>query len=194
MKTLNKLSVLIVSLLSIISLNLKAQDITPSVTPKTTSLGSGIRLSAGIESGLPIGKLNDNYSWNFGGSLQADFPIVRDQLYATFTTGFNNIYANNVSNAPDIQLIPVMAGLKYFPVKNFYIQGEAGSSFIVNKSDLGATKSAAFVYSPQVGVMFKVGAKNYIDAGVRYESNSKFYTNGSSNNFVGLRIAYAFNL
>jgi hypothetical protein len=194
MKTSIKLSILIFSLLSTISLNLKAQDINPPGTPKTTNLGSGIRLSAGIESGLPIGKLNDAYSWNFGGSVQADFPIIDRELYATLNAGFNNIYANNVSNAADIQLIPVKAGLKYFPAKNFYIQGEAGASFIANKSDLGATKSAAFVYAPQVGVLFNVGGKNYIDAGVRFESNSKFYTNGNTSNFVGLRIAYAFNL
>jgi hypothetical protein len=194
MKTSTKLSTLIFSLLTIVSLNIKAQDINTPVTPKTTNLGSGIRLSAGIESGLPIGKLNDAYSWNFGGSVQADFPIIERELYATLNTGFNNIYANNVSNAADIQLIPVKAGLKYFPVKNFYVQGEAGASFIANKSEMGSTKSAAFVYAPQVGVLFNVGGKNYIDAGVRFESNSAFYTNGNKSNFVGLRIAYAFNL
>ena len=56
MKTSIKLITLIFSLLTIASLNLKAQDINTPVTPKTTTLGSGIRLSAGIESGLPIGK------------------------------------------------------------------------------------------------------------------------------------------
>ena len=194
MKTLTKLSTLIFSLLTIVSLNLKAQDINTPVTPKTTNLGSGIRLSAGIESGLPIGKLNDAYNWNFGGSVQADFPIIERELYATLNAGFNNIYASNVSNAADIQLIPVKAGLKYFPVKNFYVQGEAGASFIANKSDMGTTKSAAFVYAPQVGVLFNVSRKSYIDAGVRFESNSAFYTNDSKSNFIGLRIAYAFNL
>jgi len=194
MKTSIKLSVLIFSLLSVISLNIKAQDINNPVTPKTTSLGSGIRLSAGVESGIPLGKLNNNYNLNFGGSLQADFPVIDRQLYVTLNTGFNNIYADDITNAPDIQLIPVKVGLKYFPVKNFYIQGEAGASFIANKTDLGATKSAAFVYAPQVGVLFNVGRKNYIDAGVRFESNSKFYTNGSTSNFIGLRVAYAFNL
>jgi hypothetical protein len=194
MKTSIKLSVLIFSLLSVISLNIKAQDINNPVTPKTTSIGSGIRLSAGVESGIPLGKLNNNYNLNFGGSLQADFPVLDRQLYVTLNTGFNNIYADDITNAPDIQLIPVKVGLKYFPVKNFYIQGEAGASFIANKTDMGATKSAAFVYAPQVGVLFNVGRKNYIDAGVRFESNSKFYTNGSTSNFIGLRVAYAFNL
>ncbi|WP_183563636.1 outer membrane beta-barrel protein [Mucilaginibacter sp. SP1R1] len=198
MKTSIKLSVLALSLLSIISINVKAQDATTTTTPvtttQTTTYGSGIRLSAGVEAGLPVGKLNNNYNWNFGGSLQADFPILKDQLYATVNAGFNNIYADKTTNAPDIQLIPVKAGLKYFPVKNFYVQGEAGASFIANKSDLGVTKSAVFVYAPQVGVLFNVGGKNYIDAGVRYESNSKFYTDGNTSNFIGLRVAYAFSL
>ncbi|MDB4921542.1 hypothetical protein [Mucilaginibacter sp.] len=193
MKTSVKLSVIALSLLSILSLTVKAQDTTP-VTPATTTYGSGIRLSAGVETGLPVGKLNNNYNWSLGGSLQADFPILKDQLYATLNAGFNNIYADNSTSAPDIQLIPVKAGLKYFLVKNIYVQGEAGAAFIANKSDLGVSKSAVFVYAPQAGVLFNVGGKNYIDAGVRYESNGDFYTNGNTSNFIGLRVAYAFSL
>ena len=194
MKTSIKLSVITLSLLSIFSLNVKAQDTTPAPSSTTTTYGSGIRLSAGVEAGLPVGKLNNNYNWNLGGSLQADFPIIKDQLYATLNAGFNNIYADKSTALPNIQLIPVKAGLKYFFIKNVYVQGEAGAAFIANKSDLNTTKTASFVYAPQVGVLFNVGGKNYIDAGVRYESNSDFYTNGSTSNFIGLRVAYAFSL
>lgn len=90
-------------------------------------------------------------------------------------------------------MIPVKAGLKYFPVKNLYIQGEAGVSFIVNKSKIDADKSASFVYAPQVGYLIPLGKGNYLDAGFRFESNSKFYNNGSQANFLGLRVAYAFD-
>ena len=195
MKTSIKLSVITLSLLSVLSLTVKAQDTTPAAnTTTTTTYGSGIRLSAGVEAGLPVGKLKNGYNWNLGGSLQADFPIIKDQLYATLNAGFNNIYADNSTTLPNIQLIPVKAGLKYFFVKNVYVQGEAGAAFIANKSDLNTTKTASFVYAPQVGVLFNVGGKNYIDAGVRFESNSDFYTNGNTSNFIGLRVAYAFSL
>lgn len=193
MKNSIKLSVITLSLVAIFSLNTKAQDTTPAKTKTTT--GSGIRLSIGPDAGIPIGDFHDTYGWNFGGSIQADFPIVKDQLFVTVNAGFNNFFAKDgVANAKDLGMIPVKAGLKFFPVSNFYIQGEAGASFLTNKKNVGADKSAAFVYAPQVGYQFKLGQSNYIDAGVRFEGNTKFRDNGSNNNFFGLRVAYGFGL
>lgn len=189
MKSSIQISVLALSFLALFTITANAQE-----TPKTTTYGSGIRLSVGADAGLPVGNLSDNYQWSIGGSVQADFPIIKDQFYYTINAGYNNIFADNVANAADLHLIPVKAGLKYFPVKNFYVQGEAGATFISNKSDIGASKSAVFVYAPQVGVLFNVGGKNNIDAGIRYENNSKFYDAGSSNGFLGLRVAYSFGL
>jgi len=155
------------------------------------------RLSAGPESGVPIGDLSDGYNWNFGGSVQADIPVIQS-LYVTVNAGYNNFFVkNHQTKVPDknLQLIPVKAGLKYFPVGNiFYVQGEAGVSFLANKSDLGADKSAAFVYAPQIGALVKLADRNYIDVGFRFESNSAFYSGGNTNNFLGLRVAYAFGM
>jgi hypothetical protein len=109
-------------------------------------------------------------------------------------SGYNNFFAGNATNLNDLHLIPVKAGLKYFPVTNFYVQGEAGTAFLLNKNNAGADKSAAFVYAPQLGVLLNVGGKNYIDAGFRFESNLKFYDGGSASNFFAIRVAYAFNL
>jgi hypothetical protein len=189
MKNSIKISVIALGLLSFLSIHSNAQT-----TKKTESYGSGIRLSIGADGGIPVGSLKDNYDWNFGGSIQGDFPIIKDQLYATVNGGYNNFFSKNSSNLNDIHMIPVKGGLKYFPLKYLYIQGEAGASFITNKNDLGFSKSAVFVYAPQAGVLFNVGGKNYIDAGVRFEGNSKFYDGGKTNNFLALRVAYAFNL
>lgn len=190
MKTSIKISVLALSLLSVFTISANAQDI----TPKTITSGSGIRLSVGADAGLPVGNLSNAYSWSLGGSIQADFPIIREQLYYTVNAGFNNVFADKNNGGADLQLIPVKAGLKYFPIKNFYIQGEAGATFVTNKTDLGFTKSTTFVYAPQIGYVFNVGGKNSIDAGFRYENNSKFYDTGSSNGMLGLRVAYSFGL
>lgn len=190
MKTSIKISVLALSLLSIVTINANAQD----GTSKSTTDGSGIRLSVGLDAGLPLGKLKNNYSWSGGASVEADMPIIRDQFYYTVKAGFNDVFANNATTAPDMQLIPVKAGLKYFPIKNVYIQGEAGAVFVTNKSNLGYTKSAAFVYEPQIGVLFNVGGKNSIDAGVNYQNNSAFYDNGTHSGILGLRVAYSFGL
>ncbi|SEA41456.1 outer membrane beta-barrel protein [Pedobacter hartonius] len=190
MKNSIKISVLALSFLAFFTISANAQD----TTPKAVTYGSGIRLSVGADAGLPVGNFSNAYTWSLGGSVQADFPIIKEQLYYTVNAGFNNVFADNSNSGPDLQLIPVKAGLKYFPVKNFYVQGEAGATFITNKSDAGFNKSTTFVYAPQIGYVFNVGGKNSIDAGFRYENNSKFTDNGSSNGLLGLRVAYSFGL
>ncbi|PVH26477.1 outer membrane beta-barrel protein [Sphingobacterium corticibacter] len=155
-----------------------------------------VRLSVGPEVTLPVGSFSDAFDWSIGGSIQADYAIYKNDLYVTLNAGYNNYFAKDFAGVSfnDLQLIPVKAGLKYFVAKNFYVHGEAGASFVANKSDVGATKSTAFVYAPQIGYLFPVGGKNYIDAGVRFEGTTKFTDQGSSNNVLGLRVAYSFGL
>lgn len=187
MKNSIKITILTLAICSFLGRNVKAQSIAG-----TETYASGIRLSIGADAGIPVGSLRNGYKWNFGGSVQADFPLINDQLYITLNSGYNNLFAKNRPNLNDIHLIPVKAGLKYFPVKILYVQGEAGASFLTNNSK--NEKSATFVYAPQVGVLIPVGSNNYIDAGFRFEGNSKFYENGKSSNLLAIRIAYAFNL
>jgi hypothetical protein len=185
------------------ALGAKAQSTTPTSTSTTTK--DGIRYSIGVDAGLPIGNFKDNYKWNLGGSVQADIPVISKQLFVTVNAGYNNIFGKNdvevagtngtLVNPTDFHLIPVKAGLKFFPIQNFYVQGEAGAAFLLNKSDVGANKSTAFVYAPQVGVQFPISANgNFIDAGVRYEATTKFATgvDQSKVSFLGIRVAYGF--
>src|ERR1700737_161703 len=85
------------------------------------------RLSVGPEAGIPLGDLSNGYNWNFGGSIQADIPVIHN-LYVTVNAGYNNFFVKkDQADVVDknLQLIPVKAGLKYFPVGNiFYVQGE----------------------------------------------------------------------
>jgi hypothetical protein len=163
----------------------------------STTTDSGIKLSIGVDAGIPVGKFNDAYNWNLGGSVQADIPVAK-QVFVTVNAGYNNLFGKDIANTSakytDIQLIPVKAGLKYFPIENFYIQGEAGAAFVANKNSLGVSKTALFAYAPQVGVQFPVSGKSFIDAGVRFEGNSPLVTNGNNLNFIGLRLAYGFGL
>lgn len=197
MKSTLKISALVLALAGL-SLGATAQTTTTTSTSTTTS--NGIILSIGVDAGIPTGNLSKGYNWNLGGSVQADIPVAQ-QLFVTVNAGYNNIYGKDNAygtglTAPNIQLLPVKAGLKYFPVSNFYVQGEAGAAFLLNKSDLGDNKSAAFVYAPQIGYQFALGGKSYLDAGVRYEASTKFDSDvdGSKVNFFGLRVAYAFGI
>ena len=188
-----------------LTLGAKAQTSTTTST-KTSTSSNGVILSVGVDAGIPTGKLSDSYNWNIGGSVQADIPVAQN-LFVTVNAGYNSIQGKNNINvitpagattvdATNIQLLPVKAGLKYFVVPHFYVQGEAGAAFALNKSDVGFDKSAAFVYAPQLGYQFPLSGKSYLDAGVRYEASTKFNSNidDSKVNFFGLRVAYAFGL
>lgn len=180
----------------------KAQT-TPASTAASSS--NGVKFSVGVDAGLPTGNFSNNYNWNLGGSVQADIPVISKQLYVTVNAGYDNFFGKKdvsvatpngivTGDVTNIQLLPVKAGLKFFPVGGFYIQGEAGAAFALNKSDVGFDKSAAFIWAPQVGYQFNIGGNNYIDAGVRYQGSTDFVSNDSNSklNFVGLRVAYGF--
>jgi len=166
----------------------------------TSTKTTGIRYSIGADAGIPTGNLSDSYNWNLGGSLQVDIPVAK-QLFVTVNAGYNNLFAKDVTVAgvtakgPNLQLLPVKAGLKYFPVGNFYVQGEAGASFLLNKSDFtGVDNSTVFTYAPQVGYQFPLGGSSFLDAGVRFENTTKLNSNidDSKLHFVSLRVAYGF--
>lgn len=191
MKTTFKISALALAF-SALSFGAKAQTTTTS-----TTTNSGVRLSIGVDAGIPVGDFNNTHSWNLGGSVQANIPVAQS-LFVTVNAGYNNFFGKSIGGSSvdytNINLIPAKAGLKYFFIPSLYVQGEAGASFLTNKDQLGATKTAAFVYAPQVGILLPVGGKSFIDAGVRFESNSAFVNNGNNLNFIGLRLAYAFGL
>ena len=193
MKKSIKTSVYTLAMLSIFTASTKAQDSQPQIDKGK----SAFKLSVGPELALPVGNFSDRYNWAIGGSVQGELPILKDELFVTLNAGYLNYFKNDDfggTNKSDLQLIPVKAGLKYFPISNFYVQGEAGAAFLANKSDVGATKSSVFVYAPQIGYQFNLGSASAIDAGVRFEGNSKFTNNGNTNNSFGLRVAYLFGL
>ena len=200
MKSTLKISALILAFAGL-AFGAKAQTTTTTTTSTATPpvTKSGIRYSIGVDAGIPVGNFKDNAKWSLGGSLQADIPILPNQLFVTVNAGYNNFFGkknidNTGLNLPSVHILPVKAGLKFFPIENFYIQGEAGVAFLLNKTDFYNDKSTAFVYAPQIGVQFPVSTSSFIDAGIRYEATTKYSSNydRSKVNFVGLRLAYGF--
>ena len=191
MKTTRKIGV-VTALLVSLAFASQAQTSTQSAS---ASDKQEFRLSVGPEVGLPIGQFSNGYGWMLGGTVQGELPIAKN-FYVIANAGYNNFFVKD-GKLPDqdIRTIPVKAGLKYFFVPNLlYVSAEAGASFLLNKDDLIANKSTAFVYAPQVGVLLKLAPKNYLDIGFRFQGNGSFYDNGSYTNFLGLRVAYTFGL
>jgi hypothetical protein len=188
---------LMTALFASVALTTFAQDPVQS-TSTTTSSDAAFRLSVGPEFGLPIGDFSNAYNWIFGGSVQADIPIL-SRFYVTVNAGYDDAFVKTNSgddfSGRNLQLIPVKAGLKYFAFEDLvYVQGQAGATFLGNKTDAGADKSAGFTYSPQVGVLLKLAPKNYIDAGFYWQQTQSFWTGGSDLNALGVRLAYSFGL
>jgi hypothetical protein len=176
------------------ALTLKAQT-----TTKPAAGPGGIIYSIGADGGITTGSFRDSHKSMVGGSIEADFPVA-DQIYFTANTGYNqffgvdNVFGTGIK-APDINIIPIKLGLKYFPISLLYLQLEAGAAFVTNKSTLGFERTSTFIYAPQAGTQIPLGGKNYLDAGVRWEGCTNFTENDGSSrgHFFALRVAYAFS-
>lgn len=192
MKTLTKISALVVLAISLSTVG-KAQTTTSAPAQSTI-------LSIGAEGGFSAGSFKQANKWNLGSSIQADIPVATG-LFVSGNAGYLNFYGKNNyyasgSSAPDINLLPVKAGLKFFPLKQFYVQADAGAAFVLNKDEVGYRRTAAFIYSPEIGVQLPLCGKSFIEASALYEASTKF-TDGVDNskvNFFGIRLAYAFEI
>ncbi|MBD1385934.1 outer membrane beta-barrel protein [Mucilaginibacter rigui] len=190
MKTSIKISLILLSLFGI----------TPKANAQTSPTKGLIKLSIGAESGISLGDFKNAYKANVGGSVQADLALGNN-FHALLNTGYmqflgkDNAFGAGLS-ANDLHYLPVMTGIKYFPNAHFYLQAAAGAAFALNKSDVGFSKTAGFLYVPQAGYEFPLSKNSFIDAGIRYEATTKFISNNSASkiNFIGLRVAYGFNL
>jgi hypothetical protein len=199
MKTTRKIGV-VTALFVSLAMASRAQDATPVTSSgSSTSDNKEFRLSVGPEIGLPIGNLSNAYSWIFGGSIQADIPIVNN-LYAVVNFAYDDAYVKTNPGADfpgrNLQLITPKGGLKYFVFDNLiYVQGTAGVTILGNHADAGADKTSGFAYSPQVGVLLKLAPRNYLDAGFYFQQAQSFWNNGGGNvSTLGLRVAYSLGL
>jgi hypothetical protein len=166
------------------------------------SIPDTLRINIGVSAGLPIA-LDNMYTHNLGGFLRLDYPITR-QLYVTGSAGYNTLFASpNYSTTPNgilnvkaanMQTVPLKLGIKLFLIRHFYVAAEAGQTFLVNRSAVYAPKNNAFTFSPQVGMLFFLKKRTYIDAGIRYEAVSSFYNDKANYGFWAAHVAYAFNL
>lgn len=153
---------------------------------KTEATPSPWSFSIGPEFGLPTGvaKLGANFTIGATGRFQYD---VSKMFALTFTAGgYHFLPKTNPATGDRYQSygeLPVKAGVKIFPVSNFYIGAEAGVAFEKLESGWGPHR---LDLSPALGY-----ACGHWDLAVHYD-----YLHRSEDHFgeVGLRLAYAFGL
>ena len=169
------------------------------------------RFSVGAELGLPLGGLGDAQSMGFGGSVRYEHPIG-DNIGLTGTAGYLIFSGKDQTfdfgplgsftfEGPDLAMIPIQAGLKYYFSDNqdgFYGQAEVGvhiSSYSISGSSSSSTDLS---YAPGIGYHLA-----NIDIGLRYQLISyettvvdpitfESVSGSSTEGYLGLRIAYVF--
>lgn len=163
------------------------------------------RLSIGADIGVPGGDITTRYSAVLGISLRLDIPISR-RSYITGEAGYNTFYLGDGSvttqqailndPVPLMYTAPLKLGYKYFLFGKFYLQGQAGTTFLVNKAANFATNGSPFTWSPGIGLVFmsKKHPKTFIDSGVRYEVTNSFYNDQDKFSYWAFHFSYGFRL
>jgi hypothetical protein len=163
------------------------------------------RLSIGLDAGIPSGNITDQYVAMWGVSLRFDWPISR-RSYITGEGGYNTFYLSNGSTTtqqailnqpvPLLQTAPFKIGYKYFLFGKFYLQGQVGTTLLVNKGAEFATNGSPFTWSPGMGFVFKSKKhkRAFIDSGVRYEAVNSFYNDQNKYSYWAFHFSYGFML
>lgn len=133
------------------------------------------RLGIGVDGGIGV---NHPTPFVLGGDVRLQKGFAPG-LSGILTAGYTHFFKKD--DYASAGFIPVTAGLKYFPVKNFYVDAEAGVGFGLNSYMVNS-----FVWSPAVGYTF---AKHW-DVSVKYQDFTKY----TETKQVALRIAYGFAL
>jgi hypothetical protein len=110
-------------------------------------------------SGVAVGiKLENTFSKRFSWTLGAHLNYLQGR--------FTYINVNGAvvdTSATDLASLPVLFGLKYYPINKFYVSFETG--FFLKPVSISRTKLAIV---PSLGVLLPLKNKNSIDLGVKY--------------------------
>ena len=174
-----------------------------SVNAQRSLMGSHTNFSLGIEGSAPTGLFHTNgYKVGFGGSLQIENKPSVD-LGLTLNIGFlsygnfNFQIQNSTNYILRYNIIPLLAGLKYYVSPKVYLHGQLGASFATLKFPNQNFTNTSFTYSPGIGFMVSqdvdflikyMGISNSI---ALFDNNGNFYYNQTANTF-GMRLAYTF--
>jgi hypothetical protein len=155
---------------------------TVNVKAQTTPANAW-RFGIGLETGVPTGAESQRGTFELGGTARLQYG-VSNNFAITLTSGLYNFFGADkpytATKFPDLDVIPLKAGIKAFVSPNIYLAAEAGAGFVQNN------ERTKLILSPGIGY-----ANKHWDVGVRYENFS-----GQDINYglVGLRLAYGFGL
>jgi hypothetical protein len=151
-----------------------------------TTPANALRLSIGLDAGIPTGNLTIGSDFVLGGTARLQYGLSNN-FAVTLTSGADHFFSKvNPATGKyfdSFGVIPIKAGIKEFFTPNLYFGAEAGVGIEETDSGTGEKK---LLLSPALG-----WGNQHWDVGVRYDNYS-----GQNDNygFVALRIAYGFRL
>jgi hypothetical protein len=139
----------------------------------------GFKFSGGLTLAVPTSNL-PLWSVGAGADLLVQYGVIRS-LAITGDAGFTNLFGRR-KDLNSYTIVPVRAGLRFFPVSKLYLGAKTGVGFLKVKGVAGAT---ALAYSIGAGYIFN----KKLDVGVTYDGYSKDGTIG----LMAVRVGYFFS-
>jgi hypothetical protein len=111
----------------------------------------------GLNLGLPLGDFKTTNSFGIGAHIQGEYNFT-ENVTGVATTGYTSYFGktytfdegggNTVSiKASTVGLIPVLVGVRFYPVEQFFVGAQAGLGIVTG----GSSSTSAFDYYPQIG-------------------------------------------
>jgi hypothetical protein len=127
--------------------------------------------------GAPLGDFRTNYKSVVGIEGFAGFGVTQ-KVYLTGTLGFQS-YAPEPSSYDGvyygkITMIPLKAGVRFYPANNFFLTGNAGIGLV--RDETIQARESRFAYDAGVGLNFSI-----FSASVHYDAIKRVNAPGSSN-------------
>ncbi len=159
---------------SIATLAVSAQKTYPNI--------GGFKISGGLNLAIPASNF-DPYSIGAGVDLLGQYGLSKS-VGLTIDAGYTSLFPKKSFKdigVEDLTIIPLRAGLRFYPSSSFYLGGKAGLGILKAKNSNSVNTTA---YSFGAGYMMSPA----LDLGVSYDGYSK---NGSSG-LVNVRLGYFF--
>ena len=151
---------------------------------------NGFKVGGGLSVVAPVGNL-EGYSVGVGVDLLGQYGIS-SQFAITADAGYTTLFPKN-KDAESFNIIPLRAGIRFYPSSKLYLGGKAGIAIMTMKD---SDSQSNFAYS--VGGGFRMD--NKLDIGLSYDGSSlkspaTVLTPESSISFgyIGIRLGYMFN-
>lgn len=136
---------------------------------------SGLKFGIGLDLGIPAHNLSGS-SIAAGADLMAEYGIAKE-VALTGDIGYTALFAK--SGGKTTNIIPLRAGIRFYPGSNFFVAGKIGAGFL---SGNGSVTTTAY----SLGGGFKID--NQLELGASYDGYSKNGTVG----LVNIRLGYFF--